>query len=328
VIEVIKPFAKNFPLYLVSPANLGELNNLLPEPLLKLDGYGNIRNVQLAAPYLAGASAVVGIDDDEVVEIPDYLTKVTKHIGSRVNGETVGGMAGPYFDRKGDYRLGDAETLARHPNIFLKKNYYMNEALKKAMAPAATEIVKNNVAFGGNMVMSRETIARICHDPYIPRGEDYDYVINAAMDGISFFFQPGMWVTHLPPDSTGSQAGDKASKLVADIRRFIYMREKTRVYRELFPEGPLDFCYLMPYPGVYLDASIDLTLHGVRALDEKYPDYRKSHSPEKLVEDAVSVASRKAREFFAYQDKWRAALAAASRSPRSADVVNGFAVNG
>jgi len=315
VAGLIRPFAKDFPLFLASPANLPSLNALLSEPILSLDSYGNIRNVQLALPYLAGATCVAGIDDDEVVEDRDYPAKAAQYLGSIREGVAVGGKAGPYFDRDGEYRIAGAEQLAACPNMFLKKNFFMNEALKRVMEPrGARELVKANVAFGGNMVMSRATIARICHDPYIPRGEDYDYVINAAMDGVLFFFQPDMGIVHLPPDSTGSQAGDKASKLVADIRRFIYMREKVRLYRELMPDGPLDERYLMPYPGVYLDPAIDLLAHGVVALNEKYPEYCSEWPPEILVTDAERTARVKAREFFDYQERWRRVLVRAGQT--------------
>ena len=76
----------------------------------------------------------------------------------------------------------------------------------------------------------------ITHSGY----EDYDYVINAAMDGVFWYFCPELRIVHLPPDSTGSQAGDKLGKLVADIRRFIYMREKFRYHRRHFPDEAVD----------------------------------------------------------------------------------------
>jgi len=327
VLALLKPFASDVALYLVSPANVDSVNAQLPEPILSLDGYGNIRNVQLAVPFAAGAKAVVGIDDDEVIEDPTYLAKVDRFIGRRFKGDTVGGMAGPYFDAAGEYRIAGAEAMADWQNIFLKKNYFMNEALKKVMTtPCPDGLVKSNVAFGGNMVMSRETIARVCHDPYIPRGEDYDYVINAAMAGITFYFQPGMRITHLPPDSTGSQAADKLSKLLADISRFIYMREKVLLYQQRFPQAPLDREYLMPYPGVYLDEHVDLKRHGVEALDERYPRFRRERSPEEFVEEAEAAARVKAREYFEYQEMWRRALSEAGMKQHSPQAWRPFLV--
>jgi len=309
---LLRPFAGRLELYLASPANLGALNTALPEPVLRLDSYGDIRNVQLAVPYALGAGAVVGIDDDEVIEGADFLGHVSRHVAAG-----VGGMAGPYFDAHGDWRIGGAEELAAEPNIFLKKNFFMNRAIAKAMSGAGPDgLAASNVAFGGNMVMSRATIAKVCHDPYIPRGEDYDYVINAAMDGIFWRFCPAMRIVHLPPDSTGSQAGDRAGKLIADIRRFIYMREKRRLHAELFPEERFDLDYLMPYPGPYLTAGLDLAAEGVRALDAKYPGFRAGGgSPERLVAEAVEAARGKALEFFDYRKRWRSAMMSADAGP-------------
>jgi len=326
VSALIRPFAASYPVYCVSPANLPALNRMLPEPILKLDSYGNIRNVQLALPFAAGAGLVVGIDDDEVVEDADYLGKVDAAVGSTHQGRTVAGIAGPYFDAQGEYRIAGAEELAACDNIFLKKNYFMNEALKKVMEPrGARQIVRSNVAFGGNMAMARETIASVCHDPYIPRGEDYDYVINAAMSGLFFCFLPGVGIVHLPPDSTGSQAADTASKLLADIRRFIYMAEKLRYHAEHFPPERFDLGYLQPYPGCYLDKAIDLRAHGIEAIRRKIPAGTIA-SPEAFVDEAVSLAAIKAREFFAYREKWQKVLSALANRPVPTEAIKSFRV--
>lgn len=312
VTSLIQPFAKDYPLYLASPASLQVLNGALPEPILKLDSYGNIRNVQLAVPFALGAKLVVGIDDDETIPEPDFLSHAERHVAAG-----VGGMAGPYYDAQGDWRIGGAEELGAEPNIFLKKNFFMNRAVARAMAGVgANGLAPSNVAFGGDMVMPRATIAKVCHDPYIPRGEDYDYVINAAMDGIFWQFCPAMRIIHLPPDSTGSQAGDRTSKLVADIRRFIYMREKLRLHAEKFPAERFDPNYLMPYPGPYAAPGVDLPGEGIRALDTRYPEFRAAgNSPENVVAEAVEVARRKAVEFFDYRPRWRAAMRSIDAGP-------------
>ena len=44
------PVRRAYSDYCVSPANLPALNCMLPAPILRLDSYGNIRNVQLALP--------------------------------------------------------------------------------------------------------------------------------------------------------------------------------------------------------------------------------------------------------------------------------------
>jgi hypothetical protein len=308
--QLLKPFREKLNLYLVSPAELDALNGSLNDPILKLDSYGNIRNLQLIIPYALGADAVIGIDDDEIIEDPDYLSKVQQQIGRQRHDGLVSGMAGPYYDAGGEYRIAGAEQLADHPNIFTKKNFFMNRGLIRAMEEVESDgLVRSNMAFGGNMVMSRQVIAQACHDPYIARGEDYDYVLNAAMAGMFFYFQPAMSIVHLPPDSDGSQAADKQSKLISDIYRFIYMQEKMRQHTADFPKEAFDLGYMQPYPGPYLDPEVDLHRAAVMALDESYPDFRKTESPEKLADQARNLARTKAEEFFAYRERWKTVLA-------------------
>jgi len=300
-------FKMDFPVYIVSPENLPVINDTLDDPLLSLDSYGNIRNVQLAVPYIMNADIVVGIDDDEVIEDPCFLSKVTEYTGKEYQGELVAGTAGPYFNRKGGYVISGAEELKNTPNMFIKKNYFMNEALKKVMSQKE-DIVKSNVAFGGNMSIPRETIRCACHDPYIPRGEDYDYVINAWMKGKYFFFQPGMGIVHLPPDSTGSQAGDNIIKMLADIKRFLYMQGKMKYYFSVNKGKDFDKDYLLPYPGVYFDEELDLESQAVEALKLLYPDYGDKNANQKFVKEAVRIAGIKVREFFLYSKRWEKAM--------------------
>lgn len=328
VSSILDPFSRDLPIYLVSPKGLDLLNHCLTEPILRLDSYGNIRNVQLAVPYAMGADVVVGIDDDELIEDEYFLDKVVDSIGGQCEGDFVGGMAGPYYDRNGQFEIAGAHDLASLKNIFLKKNYFMNEALKQVMESAPSGgIVKSNVAFGGNMCMARRTIAQVCHDPYIPRGEDYDYVINAKMQGINFYFRPDMRIVHLPPDSTGSQAADKMSKLIADIKRFIYMKEKIRYHSLHYPQQKVDIGYLLPYPGVYLDEDIDLEREGVQAIDQLYPEYRSQGSPEDLVTSAAQVGRVKAEEFFAYRDKWQTLTRDVEANQATQQVISTFRIS-
>ena len=218
--------------------------------------------------------------------------------------EKIGGMAGPYYDRAGDFTLQGAEELKQEKNLFLKKNYYMNEALKKVMNSKHSPVL-SSVAFGGNMIFRRDTIVRVCHDPYIPRGEDYDYVINAMMEGISFYFHKEIGIIHLPPDSTGSQAGDNIRKLKADIRRFIYMFEKQRRKEKLYPEKDFDTEILNPYPGAFLDSALNLQVLGKEALRKKYPGLMDQEKIEKFIINAVKISQLKAEEYFQYQTVWQ-----------------------
>ncbi|MCX7590666.1 MAG: hypothetical protein N2255_03455 [Kiritimatiellae bacterium] len=170
---------------------------------------------------------------------------------------------------------------------------------RKVMTPTRGDpIVRSNVAFGGNMAMARNTISPVCDDPYIPRGEDYASVINVYMEGLFFYFLPQAGSVHMPPDSTGSQAADKPTKLMADMRRFIYMREKWRMCRRLFPKGPAETMCLMPYPGVYLDEELDLKGHGVEPLNRMCLGFCRECAPDQFVAEAEANGAHKSPRVF------------------------------
>jgi len=138
------------------------------------------------------------------------------------------------------------------------------------------------------------------------------------MKGVNFYFQPSMSIVHLPPDSTGAQAADKMSKLMSDIRRFIYMQYKMKIHSERYPTERVPMDYVLPYPGPYLDLSVDLAAHAVRALDELYPEFRKNGgNPDALVADAVQTAKIKTDEFFEYRVKWEKAIRALEDNPKA-----------
>ena len=316
--QIIAHFHNLKRVFLATPEAAAEINRHLDDPILRMDSYGNIRNVQLFVPYCLGADYVIGIDDDEIIEDPKYLEKVLKAFSDH---SAAGGLAGPYFDREGEFRLKGAEALGKIDNIFLKKNFYMNEALKTAMA-RFSEVHRSVIAFGGNMVFTRKTISSVCHDPYIPRGEDYDYVINALMCGIYFFYHPEMGIVHLPPDSTGSQAGDNIRKLKADIRRFLYMKIKIEEHRKRFPEEAFSLKLLDPYPGAFLIDRDELVRQAKAALPEGYPEIIDRSTAEAFVEQAMEAASRKCGEFFEYRERWRRILSICGEDPNLSAIVN------
>ena len=299
VLDILSSF-RNKKIYLVTPEDVEQINSFLNLSMLRMDSYGSIRNVQLFIPYCLGAEYIVGIDDDEIIEDNQYLKKVITGLQGK---QGAGGLAGPYFDSQGEYRIRGAEALGCLENLFLKKNYFMNEALKKAMEQYP-HIHTNVVAFGGNMVFPRETVEKVCHDPYIPRGEDYDYVINALMKNIRFCFHPDAAIIHLPPDSEGSQAGDNIRKLKADIRRFIYMSIKLNEHRRCFPDESFHIELLKPYPGAFaIDPEI-LIQHGKKALQDAYPGSMTLHEIDCFVRKAAEDAITKSAEFFEYSKFW------------------------
>ena len=64
--------------------------------LLSLQGYANVRNMCLFASHILNADITVLIDDDEIIENPDFMDIAREFIGKRVYGETVYAIAGYY----------------------------------------------------------------------------------------------------------------------------------------------------------------------------------------------------------------------------------------
>ena len=98
-------------------------------------------------------------------------------------------------------------------------------------------------------------------------------------------------------------------KLKADIKRFIYIKEKMNCYHRLYPKEHFDMNYIMPYPGVYLNKTInELMEEGKQCMTKLYPEICDINTAVSFVNNAYEVAKTKALEFFNYRDKWQRIL--------------------
>ena len=73
---------------LFGPSQLKQIHDLLTidgkrefAELLQLRGYSNVRNLCMFIPHVLGSDAAVLIDDDEVFEDPDFMSKAGEFIG-------------------------------------------------------------------------------------------------------------------------------------------------------------------------------------------------------------------------------------------------------
>ena len=97
------------------PSHLRELHEILINEgkheyvnLLKLRGYSNIRNLCLFIPHILGSDAAILIDDDEVFEDPQFMSKAREFIGREFEGTTVHAVAGYYLQQNGDYHVSNS----------------------------------------------------------------------------------------------------------------------------------------------------------------------------------------------------------------------------
>ena len=189
-------------------------------------GYPLIRNMQLLVPFVLGMELVVALDDDEIVEDPHFMRRAAEAI---VRGDAAAIACSVPAATTSTRPAGACTRSAvreEQTNPFEKKTYLMNGILER-IAATPGEIVPSAFALGGNMSFSRELMRRVGFDPSISRGEDIDYVLNAALAGIPYHFDKERPIRHLPPEGRSYKDFDYA-KLQQDVRRFIYEREKLR----------------------------------------------------------------------------------------------------
>lgn len=185
VAEVIAPFRRRFPIAQFAAPDLRLLRARVAatgfDPtLVALRDYASARNCQLIAPHVLGAEVVVALDDEVVA--PHHVHTATEHIGHTHAHQPVLGVAGFYQDAQGRILLPEGPSTG---NLFFDKAAVMNTAMR-ALQAAPGRLVETPMALGGNMVFHRQLWERVSFDPWITRGEDIDYLINARLPGVPF----------------------------------------------------------------------------------------------------------------------------------------------
>ena len=217
--------------------------------LLQLQGYSDIRNLCMFIPHILGSEAAVLIDDDEVFEDREFMSKTKEFIGKNIEGKIINAVAGYYLQPDGDYHV---KKPFRPWMKYWDQYDRMNEAFDMVIG-TEPRLKETPFVFGGNMVIHRNLFTVVPFDPDVPRGEDIDFLINAKMFGFHFFLDNQLSIKHLPPP----KAHPTWIQLREDIYRFIYERAKiehqkevqgmTRVYADDFD----------PYPGCFLKADLE-----------------------------------------------------------------------
>ncbi len=208
--------------------------------LIDLKGYSKIRNTGLLLAQALSTEVAIFIDNDEVVEDPNYLEIACDYLNQRWNGKVVSGKGGFYVNADGSILLPPRSLWWR---LLWNKTKWMNRAWE-AILTSNERITPSPMLLGGNLVLHRNLFGQIPFDPYIPRGEDTDYLINASQAGFCLLFDKQLRIKHLHPERTETFYQEE---LRGDIERFLYEREKSK-------EGlTID---LAPYPGYFLNRSL------------------------------------------------------------------------
>ena len=204
--------------------------------LIDLKGFSKIRNTGLLLAQALSMDVVIFIDNDEVIVDPNFLMIACEYLNRKWKGKVVCGKGGFYINPDGTILLPTQPLWWR---FFWNKTKWMNQVWEKILS-SKDRLVPSPILLGGNLVLHRHLFRSIPFDPYIPRGEDTDYLINASQLGFCLLFDKQLRIKHLHPERTKIYFHEE---LKGDIERFIYEREKIR--------GGLDID-LDPYPGYFL----------------------------------------------------------------------------
>lgn len=169
---------------LFGPSHLKQIHDLLIGDgkkgymnLLQLRGYLDVRNLCMFIPHVLGSEVALLIDDDEVFEDPNFMSKAKEFVGKDIGGMTVNAVAGYYLQPDGDYHV---KKTHRPWMNFWDQYEKMNEAFDKIIG-TQPRLKETPFVFSGNMITHRNLFTLVPFDPKVPRGEDMDFLINAKM---------------------------------------------------------------------------------------------------------------------------------------------------
>ncbi len=290
--------------FVFGPAELGSLHRRLEQTDfadmtkgVSLQGYGAVRNVGLIAAAVLGHDAVVFVDDDEIVEDEEFLEKAMWGLGRRLkDGTPVLAKTGYYVDEQGRYHRTDPAHWA---DMFWRQADRFNEALAVVAKPP--RIQRSPIAFGGCMSIHLDMYANVSFDPWVVRGEDFDYVVNARMHGGDVFLDDAWKVVDVPPESVS-----EAIRFRQDVFRFVYEHRKIEFAKSQVDLRQVTAKSLMPYPGSFIDSSVSWRAFVTGMLRSITRKERSAyfHASMQAAREAGAYAKENCQNYFEFQRRW------------------------
>jgi hypothetical protein len=214
---------------------------------ISLTGYGAMRNFGLVVAATLGFTELIFIDEDEVVISSDFMAQALYGLGKlSKKGIPVLVKSGFHIDRKGKWK--SKETHAWY-NRYWEQGKLFNRWISKAMT--APRLSRSNILNGGLMAIHREAFRRVSFDPWIPRGEDLDYLLNVRMYGGGVWFDNKWSIQRIPPTER-----NESQRFKQDIYRWIYEHRKLEFSKTQIDLLQIQPHSLDPYPGPFLENSI------------------------------------------------------------------------
>jgi len=290
--------------FVFGPAEMGSLHRRLEQiefadmiDGVSLVGYGAVRNVGLIAAAVLGHDAVVFLDDDEVVTGPDFMAKAMWGLGEKLDdGTPVLAKSGYYLDESGKYQFADE---AHWSDIFWRQRDAFNQAI--GVIARAPRLQRTSLAFGGCMALHRDMFANVSFDPWVLRGEDIDYVINARMHGGDVFLDDEWNAVHMPPEIRS-----EALRFRQDVYRFVYEHRKIEFAKSQVDLRQVTPNSMAPYPGEFISGSVGWRAFVTGMLRAVARPEKQAYFSAGLhaVQDASEYARTHCQNYFEFQRRW------------------------
>ena len=264
---------------------------------LNLQGYAAMRNVGLLLANVLGFDAIVFLDDDAVVEDPDFLKKAVYGLGKFTRkGIPILAKSGYYLNARGTYLSLSQNKWYNH---FWQQGKAFNAWIHQAMN--GPRLSRSNHVCGGCLILHREAFRRVAFDPWIVRGEDLDYMLDLRMYGSDIWFDNKWWMRHLPPNTKS-----EGVRFRQDIYRWLYEYRKMEYSRTQIDLLQVKPASLEPYPGPFLEPSIGKRIR-ITALLRSFgsPDKKAYREAAKAARyDAEEYAQENCAKYFEFQQAW------------------------
>ncbi len=262
-----------------------------------LVGYGAVHNLGLLLANVLGFDAVVFINDDEITDDPLFLKKAVYGLGKLTkNGIPILAKTGYYINNEGSYLSKWKDKWYNH---FWQQGSAFNEWIKSAMK--GPRLSRSNHVCSGCLAIHKEAFRRLAFDPWIPRGEDLDYMLNLRMFGSDIWFDSQWQLRRLPPEST-----HEGARFRQDIYRWLYEYSKLEYSHSLIDLQKVTAGSLEPYPGPFLRKglrrriAITAILRSLARPDKKA--YRRAAVEAR--KDATQYAEEHCIDYFDFQQIW------------------------
>lgn len=262
-----------------------------------LRGYSAVRNFGLVLANVLGFDAAVFLDDDAVVEDPAFLKKAIYGLGKLTKkGIPILAKTGYYLNDQGSY-LSKWED--RWYNKFWQQGRSFNEWMRGAMN--GPRLSRSNHVCGGCLAIHKEAFVRLAFDPWIPRGEDLDYMLNLRMYGSDIWFDNQWHMRHLPPKTKS-----EGQRFRQDIFRWIYEYAKMEYSHSLIDLQKITPQSLKPYPGPFLEKGLMNRIRITAILRSFVHQDKKAYRRAARVAsgEAVRYAEENCVKYFEFQSVW------------------------